>query len=731
MPSNDIAVKLEAERVHLLYQQNLPGVIALLIYSFAYAYVSQGILSPMLLWVWLGILTASAVLRVIAYFIWRKRRSRIRELGELKPWMIFIHVMLFISGAGWGVIGWMFVDSPSPAHQIFTALTIVFMAAGAIVCYAISKWAIYLVIVPAMVPWAVSLLMSPDPGHKFMGALAGIYVLLGFRVGATLHRYMEDSLNLNIENARLAHSLKQEIQVKDLAEEALRLALASSDAMSWEWNVETDVFTCTGDLRRSLGIEGKRFSGSLDEFIQLIYPQDQEKFRTIMFRLALKGGDLDTDHRVDWPDGSIHDLAFRGKSEPDERGRAKTLTGIAWDITAKRSQEKLQQERDIHEAANKAKSAFLANASHEIRTPLAAINGYVEAVLQSPDLTPGMRADLEAISRNGKYLTSLVNDFLDLSRIESGRFDVQKSLVPPKQEIEEAIAILRSMIDSKHLNVQVSYETPLPNLIETDPVRFRQIMVNLLSNATKFTNSGGIQVKVSHATLPNREGRLSIRVTDTGIGMDAEIQSHLFEPFSRSEAGEVQRISGSGLGLPLSRHLARKLGGDVRLVESAIGVGSEFEFFIATGPVSRSQYPPSRDKVSGPQRLKGVKVLVVDDAEELRILMRRLLEKQGANVTTAENGLEGVDQALHGNFDLVLMDIKMPVMDGVEATSALRQGGFKAPIVAITAHASLEDRKRCLDAGCNEYLSKPIEGAHLIQSISSILSKDSASSVVL
>ncbi len=726
--SHSIALKLEVERVDLLYRQNIAGVIALVVYSWAYVYASQGIIDQDILYGWVGILMASAVLRVGATLRWRKIKQEIHSLAEIKKWLIFNQGMLFVSGAGWGVVGWMFTSSTSSAHQIVTALTVVFMVAGALVCHSASLVSMFAVVFPAMIPWTLAMLISPDPMHRFLGILAGLYTVLGTKVGITLNSYILSSLRLNVENTQLTSELQQEIVVKDQAEEALRVALTSSDAMSWSWEVEKDIFTCSGDLRQSLGLDAENFKGSLDEFIQFVYKDDQEKLRTRFLKLALKGGELDTDPRVDWPNGTVHDLVFRGKAERSPDGKTTHLAGIAWDATAKKSQERLQQEKNIHKAANKAKSVFLANASHEIRTPLAAINGFVETMLQQEGLAPDLKRDLQSVERNGKYLTALVNDFLDLAKIETGRFYMQKGAITPRREIDDAIELVKTSIEEKGLKLSVNYESPLPESIESDSMRFRQVLVNLLTNAAKFTNQGTITVRVAHQALES-DSQLVIRVSDTGIGMDKRIQSQLFEPFMRGQNADVQRVSGSGLGLALSKHLANLLGGDLRLVESAQGIGSEFEFTVNTGPIEGLHFPAKQAERLLPNQLDGRQILVVDDAEDLRIFMSRYLEKQGAKVETCVNGLEAVTKAVSRNFDMVLMDIKMPVMDGNIATSILRRNGFTKPIVAVTAHASAEDRQRCLDAGCTDYLSKPVEGPHLIQAIVTILSKDMQGSI--
>lgn len=712
-----IELKLEIERVSLIYRQNSLGVLALLLFSSTYAFLCGNLLGNDSLTIWIFLVLLSSTLRIGASYLWNKKRFELTKLREINAWHLFLQAMILVSGIIWGYAGWLGAQSPDPTQQIITAITVIFMCAGAIVCWAPSMKNMFSFIIPAIVPWALSYVLKEDLTSQIIGSIGLVYVVIGCRAGIILNRYIDRSLRLNIENSELAKDLQQEIFVKDRAEEALRIALSSSDAIEWRWNVESDSFICKGDLSRSLGIKSTYISGNLDQIAQIFYPDDQQKFRVMILSLALKGGELDTELRVSWPNGEIHDLALRGKAQNSFEGKITHLTGIAWDTTAQRSQSRLQKEKDIHEAANKAKSVFLANASHEIRTPLAAINGYVESLLQN-DLPPEeIKSDLEIISRNGKFLASLVNDFLDLSKIESGRFYMQKGLISPIHEIEESLDLIKPSLEEKGIALKVIYESQLPSRIESDSGRFRQIMANLLSNAVKYSENGKITVRIKHSITNLAEGSLSIKVTDTGIGMDDKTKSQIFEPFVRGHTIEVQRVSGSGLGLALSKNLALILGGDLKLNSSILGEGSEFEFTLNTGLIENLIFPNKKSSVSKTKKLKDLKILVVDDVIDLRVLMKRHLERQGAFVLTSEDGRDAVAKALEHKPDVILMDIKMPIMDGYDATASIRRQGFTAPIIAITAHASTDDKNKCLEVGCNYYLSKPVDFSFLVETI--------------
>ncbi|KHD88523.1 MAG: hypothetical protein OM95_08410 [Bdellovibrio sp. ArHS] len=379
----------------------------------------------------------------------------------------------------------------------------------------------------------------------------------------------------------------------------------------------------------------------------------------------------------------------------------------------------LRKERDLHEAANRAKSVFLANASHEIRTPISAILGFSEALLRSGTLSDQNFRDVEAIHRQGNYMVSLVNDLLDLSKIETNRLYIQKAPMSPMAEIDESLSVIRPAADEKRIDVRVKYLSLIPESVMADSVRFRQVLINLLTNAVKFTAQGSVQILVLYSTDVNQKGTLSITVSDTGLGMDRLTQQNLFQPFVRGEHPDVQRVQGSGLGLALSLSLMKMMGGDLRLISSILGHGTSFEMLLhledagqlrLVKPDSSRMVFQEKIKVAKEvEFLKGRRVLVVDDSVDLRALMKRFLSRSGAEVETAENGAQAVEYALNKAFDVILMDIKMPVMDGYRATSLLREKGYRHPIVALTAQASVDGQQKSFELGFDGYLSKPVD----------------------
>jgi signal transduction histidine kinase/ActR/RegA family two-component response regulator len=394
----------------------------------------------------------------------------------------------------------------------------------------------------------------------------------------------------------------------------------------------------------------------------------------------------------------------------------------------KRTETELAAAKQMAEAANRAKSDFLANMSHEIRTPMTAILGFADILSWNP-LDKETAEAAQTIKRNGEHLLSLINDILDLSKIEAGKEDLDLQECSPHQVATEVISSLKVRADAKKLSLDLEYCAEVPRTITTDPSRLRQILVNLIGNAVKFTEVGGIRVVVRSDNAPNEVSVLAFDVIDTGIGLSDAQMASLFQPFSQADVSIHRRYGGTGLGLAISKRLARMLGGDIT-VASTLGNGSTFTATVATGPLNDDKLlehrPDSKrwqSSAESDQQHLGCRVLLAEDGPDNQRLLSVLLRKAGADVTVAENGQVALDLACQedttGNpFDLVFMDIQMPVMDGYEATQRLRQVGFERPIIALTAHAMAGDRQKCVDAGCDDYLSKPIDRLKLVEVLS-------------
>ena len=381
-------------------------------------------------------------------------------------------------------------------------------------------------------------------------------------------------------------------------------------------------------------------------------------------------------------------------------------------------------------AANQAKSDFLANMSHEIRTPMNAILGFTE-VLKRGFAKDELERDryLDTIHSSGQHLLQLINDVLDLSKIEAGRIEVELLPVEPHTLIQEVVGVLRVKAEEKHVGLDFELEGPIPATISSDPTRLRQIVTNLVSNALKFTEEGGVRV-VARIDSPGSDPRLAIDVIDTGVGVPTEKLESIFDPFVQADSSVTRRFGGTGLGLAISRRFARLLGGDI-VARSEPGRGSTFHVTVDPGPLTGVAMLQPREALASLERASAeeswtwrfapARVLVVDDGEENRELVSLVLDDVGLTVEGAENGQVAVDTAAEGRFDVVLMDMQMPVMDGFTATSILRERGLKTPIIAVTANAMKGFERECLDAGCTSYLTKPIDIGLLMKTLAEFL----------
>ena len=394
----------------------------------------------------------------------------------------------------------------------------------------------------------------------------------------------------------------------------------------------------------------------------------------------------------------------------------------------------LLEAQQAAEAANRAKSAFLANMSHEIRTPMTAILGYTDELLEGGDLVrmpPKRLRAVESIRRNGKHLLSLINEILDLSRIEAGRLEIQRLRFSPVQVIAEVWSLMRPEASGKDLELEVTFSTSIPETVEGDPTRTRQILTNLLGNAIKFTDRGSVQLVTGLAE--GREGsRIQYEVVDSGIGMHADEIPSLFQPFTQADGSMTRERGGTGLGLTICSRLVELMCGTIEVM-SEPGVGSRFRVTLPVGSLQdvRMIEPsaltmPEMQAVAPPARglavLAGSRILVADDVPDNQRLLQMLLERAGAEVEIADNGRVALERALEASehdepFDVILMDMQMPLLDGYHATRALRRAGYDRPIIALTAHAMPTDREKCLEAGCDDFASKPIDRTVLIETI--------------
>ncbi|MCM2373480.1 CheR family methyltransferase [Aporhodopirellula aestuarii] len=411
----------------------------------------------------------------------------------------------------------------------------------------------------------------------------------------------------------------------------------------------------------------------------------------------------------------------------DHDGTVAFMIPSGFDITDRYEIEaRLEQARAAAEAASESKSAFLANMSHEIRTPMTAILGYADLIAEKVG-DQETASYVDTIRRNGGFLLEIINDILDLSKIEAGKLDVSEEIFSPRQLIEDVQSIMGVRAKEGGIELSVEFHSQVPSLIMSDTKRLKQILINLVGNAIKFTPEGSVDVAVSHSGE-----MLRVEITDTGIGMSEQHLENLFQPFSQGDGNVNREFGGTGLGLAISRRLAEILGGQIT-VTSELGRGSTFTVDVRARPiVGRADASTEESQASSDKTLdaKSVRlecdVLVVDDRRDIRFLSRSILQRAGATVEEAEDGevaIAVVKERLERSrpFGLIVLDMQMPRLDGYATAKILRELGYVGPIIALTADAMQGDMKRCLEAGCNDYLSKPIDSAILLRKSGELL----------
>jgi len=396
---------------------------------------------------------------------------------------------------------------------------------------------------------------------------------------------------------------------------------------------------------------------------------------------------------------------------------AKRVTYMVTSKNAELAAKNKELEAAWFEAANAthAKSKFLASMSHEIRTPLTSIIGFAETlgdVNQEPD---DLKHASESIKRSGHHLYEIINDVLDISKIEAGQIELEMMETSPCAIVSEVAAIMEEKIRKKGLNFRVNYFFPLPKTIVTDPTRLRQILLNLLGNAVKFTNEGIICINTSYLS---NERIMQFEVNDTGIGMSRDVQEKVFEPFSQAEKSTTRKFGGTGLGLSISKQLAERMGGGI-VCDSKAGYGSAFTATISIGDIAELELIYESNEIVDSQENSLVsinrdkkysgKILIAEDTEENQKLLSLHLRKSGINVEIVGDAKQALEAGLEKDFDLIFMDMQMPVMGGLESIRLLRRAGYSKPIVALTANTSQSDKDACIEAGADGFISKPID----------------------
>lgn len=537
------------------------------------------------------------------------------------------------------------------------------------------------------------------------------------------------SRQLQEQNAMVRESERQTryLQLAQLEMETLKRYRNLADAvpnMIWKSKVDGTLDYFNKVWTDYTGLSSEQSSGS--GWQEAIHPGDLRGFLKAWLDSMSDRNPFQIECRIRRADGEMRWHWVRAVPEVNSLDQVIAWIGTCTDIHDRKLVEKdLLEAQRMAVSANIAKTQFLANMSHEIRTPLSAILGFAELLL-NPELSYDERLQsVNTICRSGEQLLKIIDEILDISKVEAGHLDIEGIEVDLANVLSDMKTLMSIKAQTKGVGLEFKLNSPIPRRVTSDPTRLRQILTNMLSNAIKFTHKGKVTIEVEWLEAT---ASLKFRVKDTGVGIDKNQAEKLFQPFVQVDSSTTRRFGGTGLGLALSRRLAQALGGNVYLESSESGVGSVFVIEIQALMVESSEFLQTMEDVIVPERkveanepvesLTGIKVLLVEDAPINQILIGRFLTSAGAQVDFAENGEEGVKKALSGDYRVVLMDIQMPQMDGYEATATLRKQGYDRPIIALTAHALKEDRERCLEVGCSDHLTKPIDRKKLISQIS-------------
>ena len=570
--------------------------------------------------------------------------------------------------------------------------------------------------IPVMVGNEVSAILEFYSDHPINKnhELLNYMLHIGGQLGRVTERKIaEDKLKLAYE------ALEDKVikRTNELASSKERLELCwkgAGDGM-WDWDITTNKVILSDRWKEIIGYKPHELKNHFNEWDSRLHPEDREKTLRSLNNHLKKKGDYEVEFRMKTKSGQWRWHYSRGQALWDENGVPFRMAGSQKDIHERKLEQKeLEESKKLAESANKAKSEFLANMSHEIRTPMNGIMGMANLLIDS-GLNEKQKEYVNLILNSSDNMMHIINDILDLSKIEAGKIELEDSEFDLKKLSKGIINLLGVSAKEKGLKLELSYDNSLPKFVIGDHARIRQILVNLVNNAIKFTEDGTIIINFDAKQAENNEFLFKISVTDQGIGIPQDKLEKIFHKFDQADISTTRRFGGTGLGLPICKELALLMKGSVG-VESSEGSGSTFwlslNLKLASQNFINKSHKKSKEKEHQILSLNKTHILLVEDNPVNQKFMIHLLKKYGCLVTPASDGKEGVNQYRKQKFDLILMDCQMPVMDGFEASKAIRKLEINkeidpTPIIAVTANALKSDRDKCLKSHMNDYISKP------------------------
>lgn len=493
---------------------------------------------------------------------------------------------------------------------------------------------------------------------------------------------------------------------------------------SWELHVPSNTVEWSDELYRIYGLAPQEFEATYEIFLQYIHPDDLPHVKTVFEKAYQDHQPFVFEHRI-IRDGETRILDCTGFVTTDEHGELLRITGTAQDITDRRKIEEAKltadQEKQMAMDALRYKQQFLSNMSHEIRTPLTAIIGFTKVVLKS-ELNEKQREYINAIKISSDALLVLVNDILDLAKVNAGKMTFDEIPFNLDATIRNMLLLFDTKIQQKNLTLDYQFDENIPEILVGDPVRLNQIILNLVSNAVKFTSQGAVGVSVRLITDEEQQVKISFTVSDSGIGIEPENMERIFDTFQQASSETSRIFGGTGLGLAIVKQLVEAQGGHIH-VKSELGVGSTFNFQIAFKKATENERPLLvSEEEEKYQQEKEIHILVAEDVALNQLLMKVVLSNLGFKPHIAGNGMEAIEMLKENTYDIILMDLHMPYIDGFQATEIIRnEMGMDTPIIALTADVTSADIQKSKTLGMNDYATKPIDQKKLYAKIMNVL----------
>lgn len=720
--------KVCAHQVALLHHHAKTSIPISIINAFIYVFVMWDVSPHTHLSLWLGLILTSGIVRlglVRSFF----RNSPAAH--ETKPWLDRFLISTAITGLLWGSAGIVFMP---PNHDLYQAVTILLLAgtaAGATSTFSSILLAYRLFLLPLLLPLIFHLFYLGDKVHVSLGFLVTFFLfMLSQRAGVTAYRTISESLIFGQKNEALVKELGIAIEQYKSAQEDLAELNEFSETIIAESESGIMVHRATGECVLANAAAARIVGGPIQELQKHNFrnsPSWKEHGLVEIAETTLKSG-APQNHEVEMRTMFGKDIWLNINMRRIRRGHDAMLLSVFNDVSVyRRAEQALQLAKDAAEQATRTKSQFLANMSHEIRTPMNAIIGLSQLSRDENDMGT-IKSHLGKIYSSAINLLDIINDLLDFSKIEAGKLVISNEPFKFRDMLDDVWGLMENSAREKGLSLSKSIDSDLPDEFKGDRLRLQQILINLIGNAIKFTESGHVALSVDCKSRTTEHVLLECAVKDTGIGITPEQQTRLFQPFIQADNSTTRKYGGTGLGLAICKELVQQMGGDISIV-STPGEGSRFIF------TANLELVPPGEQITAPNSdttvakatthdLSGMRVLLAEDNAVNQLLAKTLLKRAHVEVTLANNGEEAVFLLAQApdQFDAVLMDIQMPVMDGLQATAIIRTQLklLDIPIIALSAHTMAEEKQQCLDAGMNAHASKPINAKELLGVLASV-----------